>query len=313
MFGSLLSAHSGNKANETNLEIAKMNNEFNEKMMERQMEYNTEMWNKQNDYNSAASQVQRYRDAGLNPYLMMNGQGAGTAATASGINPPTADQSGRQIPVNYDMSGIGNAAALYYQRQKDLSEIRKTVAEAEGIETDNLTRMQLRKAELMEIYSRTRDRNVRLEIDKIMRRADLEMMNADFRKKMTENQLLEQQAEGQRLDNIAKSINNEHLPLVLKVGIAQTVASAAATWAQKHLTDKQAEHEVEKIIETQARSRGYKIDNATKRDTAEQIIKGMILDNKKKAATFDTEVKAANMRNERDYSIFRTHRLLQPF
>ena len=71
--GGVFNAKAQQKANETNLQIARENNEFNERMMERQMEYNTQMyerslqdsretWQQQfdatNAYNTPAAQRQ---------------------------------------------------------------------------------------------------------------------------------------------------------------------------------------------------------------------------------------------------------------
>lgn len=88
--GNLFNMHSQNKANATNLKLAQMNNQFNERMMEKQMAYNTDMFNKQNQWNSATEQRKRLEQAGLNPYLMMNGGNAGTAANTLGVTAPTA-------------------------------------------------------------------------------------------------------------------------------------------------------------------------------------------------------------------------------
>lgn len=81
-------------ANAQNLKINQMNNEFNERMMDKQNAWNLEQWQREtayndrvrdetNAYNSAYAQVQRYRQAGLNPTIMMSGQGAGTASAGS--------------------------------------------------------------------------------------------------------------------------------------------------------------------------------------------------------------------------------------
>lgn len=47
-----------------------------------QNEYNMQMWNLQNQYNSPAAQMQRYREAGLNPNLIY-GNGSSSAGNAT--------------------------------------------------------------------------------------------------------------------------------------------------------------------------------------------------------------------------------------
>ena len=68
------------ETNANNYKIAQENNAFNERMID-----------KMNDYNSAVNQRKRLEEAGLNPYLMMDGGSAGTATTA-----PIADTSSVQ-------------------------------------------------------------------------------------------------------------------------------------------------------------------------------------------------------------------------
>ena len=67
------------ETNQMNYKINQMNNQFNERMAMQQCDFQERMWNNENIYNSASAQRQRIQDAGLNPYLMMNGGSAGTS------------------------------------------------------------------------------------------------------------------------------------------------------------------------------------------------------------------------------------------
>lgn len=62
---------------------------FQAEQAQLERDYQTEMWNKTNEYNSAANQRARLEEAGLNPYLMMDGGDAGSAQSVSGVNPPS--------------------------------------------------------------------------------------------------------------------------------------------------------------------------------------------------------------------------------
>lgn len=66
-----------------NKEIAGMNIAAQSAFLAKEQAYNTEMWERTNEYNTPTNQMQRYRDAGLNPYMMMQGQDAGTASAQS--------------------------------------------------------------------------------------------------------------------------------------------------------------------------------------------------------------------------------------
>lgn len=65
--------------NKMNFDIAQMGNEYNQKMLERQIQQEWDMWNAQNEYNSLGSQMERARDAGINPYVATGLMSAGTA------------------------------------------------------------------------------------------------------------------------------------------------------------------------------------------------------------------------------------------
>lgn len=69
LLGSVLGFKSNKDTNEGNMELAKY-----------QYEKNLEMWNRNNEYNTPANQVQRMKDAGLNPALMY---GSGSVANTS--------------------------------------------------------------------------------------------------------------------------------------------------------------------------------------------------------------------------------------
>ena len=57
-------------------------NAFNAQEAQKNRDYQTEMWNKQNAYNTPLAQRQRLKEAGLNPYMMLNGGSTGNAQSA---------------------------------------------------------------------------------------------------------------------------------------------------------------------------------------------------------------------------------------
>lgn len=56
---------------------------FNREEAQKSRDYTTEMWNKNNEYNTPSNQMQRYKDAGLNPYMMNYDGGDSSAAQSS--------------------------------------------------------------------------------------------------------------------------------------------------------------------------------------------------------------------------------------
>lgn len=78
-------------AEKRNYEYSKMLNEqqfqYQQALQKQQNDFNVDMWNKANEYNSAAAQVKRYKDAGLNVGLMMGGQTAAVSPSISSASP----------------------------------------------------------------------------------------------------------------------------------------------------------------------------------------------------------------------------------
>ena len=97
------------ETNQMNYKINQMNNQFNERMAMQQRDFQERMWNKENEYNTASAQRQRLEDAGLNPYLTMNGGSAGTAQSAGPGASASSAGSAVMQPFQADFSGIQQA------------------------------------------------------------------------------------------------------------------------------------------------------------------------------------------------------------
>ena len=76
LFGSGLSYKGQREANKTNIELA-----------QQAREHDVDMWNRQNAYNTPEMQMQRLREAGLNPNLMY---ASGQASTGNADAPKAA-------------------------------------------------------------------------------------------------------------------------------------------------------------------------------------------------------------------------------
>lgn len=128
------------ETNRMNYKINQMNNQFNERMAIQQRNWQENMWNKENAYNTASAQRQRLEEAGLNPYLMMNGGSAGVAQSAG--TGSTASSSGNAVmqPFQADYSGIGSSIGNIFQyelMQSERSQLQgaRQLADAKAMET----------------------------------------------------------------------------------------------------------------------------------------------------------------------------------
>ncbi len=266
--------------NQANKQIAQMNNAFNEKMMQKQMSYNKEMYQQQlgdqwqfyndakqtqlglyedaKDYNSAAAQRQRLEDAGLNPFLMMNGGNAGSvqsqavphgaAPSAQGVSVPTA------APYSVDYSGIssglGHAIDAYTQLRAQKSQADKLDAEASNIRIEGKYKAAEMVANISNIMQNTKSQSVKTYLDSLINGAQRDLLAAQVDKTKAETALNAITQRSVTLDNLAKSENLKVLPDQLRLSLSQQAADIAVRYAQKDLTQAQVKHEIERIANT---------------------------------------------------------------
>lgn len=114
--GGIINAISGSKANKTNLQIAREYNQAQRELAEYQAQWNEQMWNRQNEYNTPSAQMQRFKDAGLNPNLIY-GQGSPGNATGAPSYPEVKQTAPSVRPVIQDGLGLGQAMMSYLQTQ----------------------------------------------------------------------------------------------------------------------------------------------------------------------------------------------------
>lgn len=97
LIGGMLSANTQLKAqreaNQTNLQINRETNEANAKLASQQNDWNIAQWNRENEYNSPSAQMQRYRDAGINPAFVL---GQGNISSGNGTPLQSADLANQQ-------------------------------------------------------------------------------------------------------------------------------------------------------------------------------------------------------------------------
>lgn len=145
--GGLFGKKGSDSAAKTQYKIAQETNAMNYKIAQENNAFNERMVDKMNEFNSAVNQRKRLEEAGLNPYLMMDGGSAGTATTA-----PTADTTSVQHAPDVASSisqgsialgsSISNAASqiasqVYNSKIMDAN-VRKVNADAASSEQDKL-------------------------------------------------------------------------------------------------------------------------------------------------------------------------------
>lgn len=120
--GGIMASKSNSSSNKSNAQINLMNNEFNAAEAEKARQFQLDMWDRENRYNTASAQRRRFSEAGLNPYLMMDGSSAGIAGSTGSTSQSQATQPIQQNPMDYSSFAniLARAAEMSYQsRQSD--------------------------------------------------------------------------------------------------------------------------------------------------------------------------------------------------
>lgn len=130
------------ETNAQNLQLAQETNALNYKMFKEQQQYDTDMWNAQNVYNSAEYQRARLENAGLNPYLMMNGGSAGVAETAHSASPIPAQSAHMDTP---------NIGDLYLKGKQQALDTLSNITGAINQFTSNITNARVADAQIDQI------------------------------------------------------------------------------------------------------------------------------------------------------------------
>ena len=224
LIGSKRNLQAVRETNEMNYRIAQMNNEYNNRQFERQLDYNTEMWQKQTEYDSAAAQRKRLEAAGLNPYLMMSGGSAGSAASALSVDPPTAQPVTMQAPQN-QLAQVGQMMMTMSNPVQAFANIRQALSDA--------------KVSDLTIGSR--------------------VTNADL-----QNEALRASTSLTIAQKLRTDIDIDWLPQQYCLMCSDYAAGIQLKLAQGDLTRNQAKHELQKISETVARIAGITKDNKIK-------------------------------------------------
>lgn len=191
ILGGMFGASSTKKTNDSNLRINQMNNEFNERMMRQQQDYNTLMWEKQNNYNDPSAQVNRLKAAGLNPYMMMNGGGAGNAESFGSSSAASAAGAAPQQAYHPDFQGIPQSILMAHQGKLLKEQYRQQVI-------DNQTRSAKNMKELANLTADIKNKEVQEKLQRTilsyaddMQRAQLEQMSETNRNLRMERMLME--------------------------------------------------------------------------------------------------------------------------
>lgn len=98
-------------------------NEYSEKVWNMQNSYNEQMWNKMNAYNSPTAQMERFKNAGLNPNLIYGQSNTSPGITSAQFGKNTLGSTPRPTgsPMKHDFGDLGGSAFMQGLMQSELN------------------------------------------------------------------------------------------------------------------------------------------------------------------------------------------------
>lgn len=233
------------------------------KLYEDNKAYQTEMWNKQNEYNDPSAQRERLEAAGLNPYMMMNGGSAGIAGSVSGtqgsapsagspsaqgVQPPTA------TPYSADYSGVMQGLGHAIDTIMTGSQRNIQNAQADNLRIEGKYIASKAIAELYRTYNEAENDDERVAIQRVLSSIQKDLSASQVAVNNENVRQIQAQTRIAVTENLLREQELKFLPQAQKLQLAQGAADIALKYSQKNLTEKQAQHEIEKLAETVART-----------------------------------------------------------
>lgn len=275
------------ETNQMNYKINQMNNQFNERMAIQQRNWQENMWNKENAYNTASAQRQRLEEAGLNPYLMMNGGSAGVAqSSGTGASASSAGSAVMQ-PFQADYSGIGSSIGNIFQyelMQSEKSQLQgaKQLADAKAMETLSNIDWGKFTDETRNYLKSTGLARAQLGYAKEQQEVDNMAMSG---------LIMRAQRSGMLLDNEAKGILNKYLDQSQQLDLNVKAADYYQRMSAGYLSYAEAKKALAEETLAAARARGQDISNKVASRIAESQIAANIAANESAAAFHNEELR----------------------
>ena len=278
--GGLFGKSGSDNAAKTQLRIAQETNANNYRIAQENNAFNERMVDKMNEFNSAKNQRARLEEAGLNPYLMLDGGSAGSATTA-----PSADTSSVQSVPDVGStiasgahllgSSISSAASQIsqqvYNNSLQEANVRKANADAssseqdallKGIESQFAAQRFLIDLKLKSMQGKVSEQDFNFLRDSMQDRLDA----VKFQNTVSGSQAsYYNQMVGllQVQQNIAQ-YNLDWLPREKQAGLAATLQNVRTMVSQMHLNYAQAKNAYAMATLNFAQEAGIRLDNKLK-------------------------------------------------
>lgn len=268
------------QTNQANKDIAQMANEHNEAMLNKQIQQEWDMWNAENEYNSPAAQMQRYADAGVNPYMAVGNVSSGNASSMSSPSAQPAAvpqmQGATMMPADMSgLSGLRGIASRFVEMMQAKENIKRTQLENEGKEIDNKFKADMF---MIEMYKKLQDaglsRSKRLGQD-IVNQFQPEMLSSELNQRNTDTMFRNLEAQGQLIANLSAMQWYKVLPVQIQQTIQQKAVEINNLRLMGKLTEAETRVKVHEAVTEFYKSRmahdDATVSNAIIKDRIEKV------------------------------------------
>lgn len=294
-FNGKMNKKAAKEYNKGQKEIAQMNNEWNAAeaaknrdwqaaQTAKQNQWNLDQWNRENEYNSASSQRARLEEAGLNPYMMMDGGSAGQAGSISSAQPGSGAQAQgsmpNQVPAPFqmDFSGIANAINSHFVN-------KKLASETVGQDVNNALDMQFgpdfRKAQTAGLVNGKLEflsddyRRYRLSQSEPLAQLGVSKEFQEYRNLKASTELSFAQASQTYMNAEAQRLANKYIDQQNQADLAVKASQVFTNYSSGNLSLESAKTQIAQQALIAAQTSGQKISNKQARELSDAYVNAM--------------------------------------
>lgn len=228
---------------------------MNKNLMKLQENYNMQMYNRQFHDSSPAVQAGRLRVAGFNPNVMASGSGSVGSSVPSALSLNTPSVSAAQVPdIQGPLSSMGSVLDDILSIENSRSERSLKDASAEQVRIENQYKALETLVGIEKMISETKDVDQKRRLNTIQERFMGNLLQADLDNKQADTRAKNAQANLTITQDLISSKNLSFLDQRNKLELANLAYDLYVKIQTGELTKKQAEHEIQKIAETKART-----------------------------------------------------------
>lgn len=226
-------------------------------------------WKEQLEYDSAKQQMARWREAGMNPYLMAEGGASGSSVGMPAVSTPSAPSHGSGLggsaaaPIDpgptYMSAAQGVSAAInsYFQNRRTESEIMNNELDA-----------MAKQLGIPFVEQEAKSRLALNEKQAVMYAAQAAFLDKQGQQAIANTTLLNLHADAQR-------ILNKYLDYQQQADLAIKSSQVYLNFQQGRLSAQQCKTEVAKQIMLEAEAHGKRIENRVAEATADNLISAL--------------------------------------